>query len=324
VIHEAEQVLKRYSFVDPSIEFIRHNENITYKITTKPDNRSYLLRIHSPISAGFAGLQHTRDGLQSEMFFLQEIHQKSILKAQKPIVNQEGELVTAYISERYGLTYATLLEWIDGSTLTQNEENKASIIFKLGQSVASLHEFSQTLTTLKLHRPVYNASRIDEALIELRQGVSNGALNHDDYVVIEHVLFIVKEQLAELDARENAWGYVHADYQLGNIIVSEDTPSLIDFGLFGYGYYLFDLGSASSMLKPELRKTFLEGYASKTSFSFDDIRLIEGQIFMDIFISYVFFINDPKKNGWIKDHAAKICSTLCRDFLRGEEVYYSF
>lgn len=322
--NEAEKVLKHYAFVEPIIEFIRHNENMTYKITNKPDNRSYLLRIHSPISDGFSGLQHTREGLQSEMFFLREIDQKSILKVQKPIVNQDGELVTAYISEQYGPTYATLLEWIDGSTLTQNEENIESIIFKLGESVASLHEFSQTLKPLKLHRPVYNASRIDETLKELRQGINNGALHHDDYVVIENVLSVVKDQIAELDSRENAWGYIHADYQLGNIIVSEETPSLIDFCLFGYGYYLFDLGSASSMLKTELRKTFLEGYASKTSFSFDDIRLIEGQIFMDIFISYVFFINDPKKNGWIKDHAAKICSTLCHDFLNGKEVYYSF
>lgn len=78
------------------------------------------------------------------------------------------------------------------------------------------------------------------------------------------------------------------------------------------------------MLKSELRKAFLDGYASKTSFIFDDIRYIEGQIFMDIFISYVFFIHDSEKNGWIKEHASKICNTLCRDFLEGKEVYYSF
>lgn len=45
---------------------------------------------------------------------------------------------------------------------------------------------------------------------------------------------------------------------------------------------------------------------------------------MDIFISYLFFINDPGRNGWIKEHSAKICSTLCRDFLDGKEVYYAF
>jgi Ser/Thr protein kinase RdoA (MazF antagonist) len=324
VISEAEKVLLHYSFIEPIIEFIRHNENITFKVTNKPDNRSYLLRIHEPISGGLSGVQHTRTGLQSEMVFLREIDRKNILKVQKPIVNRDGELVTEYISDQFGPTFATLLEWIDGSTLTLNEENIDQIIYKLGENLAKLHEFSQTLIPLELHRPIYNANRIDEALTELQQGVNNGALNKDDYDVIKIVLSIVKQQLTELDSRENSWGYVHADYQLGNVIVSEGNPSLIDFCLFGYGYYLFDLGSASSMLKSELRKTFLEGYASNTSFSFDEIRYIEGQIFMDIFISYVFFINDPERNGWIKEHAAKICSTLCRDFLDGKEVYYSF
>lgn len=324
MINEAEKVLLQYSFIEPIIEFIRHNENITFKVTNKPDNRSYLLRIHKPISGGFSGLQHSWNGLQSEMVFLREIDQKNILKVQKPIENRNGELVTEYISDQFGPTFATLLEWIDGSTLTLNEENIDQIIYKLGENLASLHEFSQTLKPLELHRPVYNAKRIDETLTELRQGVINGALNQDDFDFIRNVLSLVKEQLTELDTRENSWGYIHADFQLGNVIVSEGNPTLIDFCLFGYGCYLFDLGSASSMLTSELRKTFLEGYASKTSFSFDEVRYIEGQIFMDIFISYIFFINDPERNGWIKEHAAKICSTLCRDFLDGKEVYYLF
>ncbi|WP_340006826.1 phosphotransferase [Paenibacillus sp. FSL K6-0276] len=324
MIIEAEKVLLQYSFIDPMIEFIRHNENITFKVTNKPDNRKYLLRIHKPISEGFSGLQHTREGLQSEMFFLREIDQKNILKVQRPVENQKGELVTEYSSDQFGTSLATLLEWIDGSTLTQDEDNIDHIIYRLGENLASLHEFSRTLMPLELHRPVYNVKKIDETLIELQQGTNNGFLNQEDYDVINSVLSVVKEQLTELDARENSWGFIHADFQLGNVIVSEQNPTLIDYCLFGYGYYLFDLGSASSMLKSELRKTLLDGYASKTSFSLNEIRYIEGQIFMDIFISYVFFIHDSDRNGWIKEHASQICSTLCRDFLEGKEVYYSF
>lgn len=219
---------------------------------------------------------------------------------------------------------ATLLEWIEGSTLTQDEDNIEQIVYRLGRNLASLHEFSRTLMPLELHRPVYNVTKIDETLIELGKGTDNGALNQEDYEVISSVLPVVKEQLAELDARDNSWGFIHADFQLGNVVVSEQNPILIDYCLFGYGYYLFDLGSASSMLKSELRKTLLEGYASKSSFSLDEIRYIEGQIFMDIFISYVFFIHDSERNGWIKEHASKICSTLCLDFLEEKEVYYSF
>jgi Ser/Thr protein kinase RdoA (MazF antagonist) len=324
MIIEAEKVLLQYSFIDPIIEFIRHNENITFKVINKLDNKKYLLRIHKPISEGFSGLQHTRDGLQAEMFFLREMGQKNILKVQRPVVNQKGELVTEYNSEQFGTSLATLLEWIDGSTLTQEKDNIEQIIYRLGENIAHLHEFSRTLMPLELHRPVYDVEKIDETLIELRQGANHGVLEPEDYDVISSVLFVVKEQLAELDARDDSWGFIHADFQLGNVVVSEQNPILIDYCLFGYGYYLFDLGSASSMLRSELRKKLLDGYASKSRFSLDEIRYIEGQIFMDIFISYVFFIHDSERNGWIKEHASKICSTLCRDFLEGKEVYYLF
>lgn len=64
--------------------------------------------------------------------------------------------------------------------------------------------------------------------------------------------------------------------------MSEQNPSLIDYCLFGYGYYLFDLGSTSSMLNSQLRKMFLDGYASKTSFSFDEtnLKVREGTLYI--------------------------------------------
>lgn len=90
MIIEGKKVLLHYSFIEPINEFIRHNENITFRVINKRDNRKYILRIHKPIFDGFLGLQHTRDGLQSEMVFLREIDQKNILKVQRPVVNQEG------------------------------------------------------------------------------------------------------------------------------------------------------------------------------------------------------------------------------------------
>jgi Ser/Thr protein kinase RdoA (MazF antagonist) len=322
VIREAEQALRHYSLIHPEIAFIRHNENMTFKITDKSDNSSYLLRIHRSVSGGLSGIQHTPEGLQSEMDFLAAIGERGGLRVQKPVRNREGELVTAYVSVDGDPAFATLLEWLDGSTLTLEEDDVDQIIYKLGEYVAQLHDLSRTLQPVAMKRPVYDAARIDETLVELHEGVRHGALRQEDYDVIETVLFVVKEQLMELDARGDAWGYIHADFQHGNVIVSEGNPTLIDFCLFGYGYYLFDLGSASSMLSGELRRRFLEGYASCTDFSFDDLRYIEGQILMDIFISYVFFIHDSEKNGWIKDHAAMMASTRCRDFLEGREVFY--
>ncbi|MFF2019905.1 phosphotransferase [Paenibacillus sp. NPDC058177] len=156
-----------YSLVEPIIEFIRHNENITFKVTDKKANRSYLLRIHKPISEGLSGVQHTWNGLQAEMRLLQEIAHNNILKVQKPVANREGEWVTDYNSEQFGATFATLLEWIEGSTLTLEEDNITQIVYKLGEDVARLHKFSQTLVSQESHRPLYDAARIEEELTEL-------------------------------------------------------------------------------------------------------------------------------------------------------------
>lgn len=85
-------------------------------------------------------------------------------------------MVTEYISDQFGTSFATLLEWIESSILTLNEDNIDQIIYRLGENLASLHKFSQTLMPLELHRPVYNTNRIDETLTELRQGTNNAAL----------------------------------------------------------------------------------------------------------------------------------------------------
>lgn len=45
---------------------------------------------------------------------------------------------------------------------------------------------------------------------------------------------------------------------------------------------------------------------------------------MDTFISYALFMRDNQRNSWIKTSALEICDTLCKDFLAGKEVFYSF
>lgn len=134
---------------------------------------------------------------------------------------------------------------------------------------------------------------------------------------------LVKNQINELNSRENTFGIIHADMQLGNIVVNNDNPCIIDLGFCGFGYYVFDLGSAATIFPSNLRQTFLSGYSSKCPFSFDDLKYVEGQIFMDTFISYVMFMRDNQRNSWIKASALKKCDTICKDFLEGKEVFYS-
>ncbi|OKP79978.1 hypothetical protein A3844_27625 [Paenibacillus helianthi] len=323
-IQAAEEVLSFYTLQEPIVEFIRHNENMTFKVTDLKEGRLYLLRIHSPSTAGLLGIQHTQQGLESEMYILQELSKDQALHVQKPVANRTGGLVTQYVNDGNDICYATLLEWIEGATLTLQEDNMEQIAYQLGEKLAAFHHFSRHTELPGLQRPVYDAERIDTAVEELKYGVDSDLYSQEQYEIIVQVLGMIKRQLQVLETLPGQWGLVHADVQLGNVIITESGPCLIDFGFCGYGYYLFDLGSAGTVLPGELRQLFLQGYASAADFSWEQIRYIEGQIFMDTFISYLFFIHDSTRNNWIKESAAKLCNTLCKDFIAGKEVFYSF
>lgn len=324
-INIAKELLRLYSISHPVIQFIRHNENITFKITDGVNNKNFLLRIHKPAIEGLFGLQHTLEGIKTEIKILQEINNKGLLYAQKPIENNLGEYITECKLDNFNHPcYATILEWIEGDTLTLKEHNIKELAFTLGENLALFHKCLKEFKPSKdFIRPIYDADRIDSAIEELKYCVEVNLFSMKDYDIIKEVLILVKKQINELNSREDEFGIIHADFQLGNIVVNNDNPCLIDLGFCGFGYYAFDLGSAATIFPSELRETFLQGYSSKSSFSFHDIKYVEGQVFMDIFVSYVLFMRDDKRNSWIKTSALEICDTLCKDFLDGKEVFYS-
>jgi len=63
-------ILNDYGIEHPVLLFLRHNENRTYKVTDSSTGSVYLLRIHHPITENMVGLQHTREGLRSELQLL--------------------------------------------------------------------------------------------------------------------------------------------------------------------------------------------------------------------------------------------------------------
>ncbi|MBZ9686775.1 hypothetical protein G9F72_010605 [Clostridium estertheticum] len=63
----AKEILSVYPISEPEIQFIRHNENITFKVIDRIYNKHYLLRIHKPSIEGLFGLQHTLEGIKSEI-----------------------------------------------------------------------------------------------------------------------------------------------------------------------------------------------------------------------------------------------------------------
>ncbi len=325
-IDYANKVLPLYPISSTKIEFIRHNENMIFKIIDDIHNDIYVLRIHKSKIIGFSGLQHTYACLKSEMEFLDHLAKHTTLSIQEPIYTCNGELVAISMDdESHTPLYATLLKWIEGNTLDLSNDVEDEIIHTFGINVAKLHKGSMEFKPSKdFKRPAYSIEELEKALKDLEYGVEVELYDLEQYKLMTKVAAKVIDNLKALDSRSNAWGLIHADYQPGNIIVSNGSLSFIDFCLSGYGYYLFDLGSAGTIVKSEKRNIFLDGYASILPFSYEDLIYVDSLIFYDSLISYNLFIKDADNRGWIKKSAEKLCNEFYPKFLNGETVFYLF
>ena len=101
-----------YDFTDPRLDFIRHNENITYRVTDAAG--SYLMRIHQPVEGFSLGI-HRRERaveeyVRNEMELIEYVGGEGRVTVQKPVGNRSGELVTLLADG----TPVTVLEWVPG------------------------------------------------------------------------------------------------------------------------------------------------------------------------------------------------------------------
>lgn len=325
-IDYANKVLPLYQISHTKIEFLRHNENMIFKVVDDSINESYVLRIHKSKIIGLSGLQHEYECLKSEMEFLDHLAKHTTLTIQEPIYTCKGELVAISIDdESQTPLYSTLLKWIEGNTLDLSHDVEDEIIHTFGVNVARLHEGSMRFKpSNEFKRPIYSIDNLKNAMKDLEYGIEVELYDWEQYRLMLKVAEKVFNNLTSLDDRSNSWGLIHADYQPGNIIVSNGTLSFIDFCLSGYGYYLFDLGSAGTIVKSEKRNIFLDGYASVLPFSYEDLVYVDSLIFYDCFISYNLFIKDSDYRGWIKKSAEKLCNEFFPKFLNGETVFYLF
>ena len=131
-----DKALSFYDFDSPYIEFIRHNENMTYKVAD--NGKLYVLRIHKP-SEGFdtnllnSGKKRS-DLILDELGILQYLAEKGKMQTQRVKRNTSGESLTMLDSE----IPVTVLEWIDGKTL-DDLTITVEIAYKLGAMIGGLH-----------------------------------------------------------------------------------------------------------------------------------------------------------------------------------------
>jgi len=314
------EVLLKYSFIDPFVEFIRHNENITYKVTEKGSEDTYLLRMHKPITKNMQGLHNTREAVQSELEYLLAWSSHSELSVQIPVPNLNGELVTTAVIEHEEV-HCSVLKWIFGEIMSKQDLNSEGTVSSLGTNIAYLHQFS----LLYQHgssfiRPEYGIEWTNTMLTKLRSGEEMGIITTKDFHILENTLSLINDRLKVLSKTIETWGLIHADINYSNLILTSRGISFIDFGLSGFGYYAMDVAMGALMTKSELRDALLPGYTNIISRRIDTEQL-EGFMLLAIFAYYAFLVSKKDQHMWIREHITGLIE-ICKPFLNGKTIFY--
>jgi Ser/Thr protein kinase RdoA (MazF antagonist) len=293
------EALNSYEINQPEVEFIRHNENATYKVKDSILNIKYVLRIHKASEEFsleiFQDYKNVVKHVYEEINLLNSIRDNTNMELQTPIKNKNGHFVTLLTDG----TPVTLLTWINGDTIEKvplNEKN----LFKLGAKVGEFHRFSMKCpvsenTSLYL----YDKGLLKKITNKLIDGIEIKAISRNQFEVINNAIDGISESLDELNYQKKAKGIVHSDLGKSNIIVS-DTDEIvpIDFGLCGICYYYMDLGSLFSHFnKSEQQRVILKGYKSIIKEQID-IKYIETFMVFQIILFIATHIEKADKLEW--------------------------
>lgn len=316
------EVLLHYSIIDPIVEFIRHNENITYKVTDKGSGDTYLLRLHKPITKNMQGVQNMREAIQSELEFLLAWSSHSELPVQIPFPNRNGDLVTTVVIECEEV-HCSILKWIFGETMSKNDFTSENAVRALGKQIAYLHQFSRNFKhRSSFIRPEYGIEWINTMLIQLRSGEEMGIITTREFQILEQAFSLITNRMKGLSQTFETWGFIHADMNSSNLIRVSGGISFIDFGLSGFGYYAMDLAMGALFTKKELRDDLLSGYTNMISGSID-ISQLEDFMLLAICGYYAFLVSRKEKHEWIRENIPRLIEHFCEPFLEGKTVFYN-
>lgn len=312
------KALQHYSIEEPEIEFIRHNENLTCKVTEKKSGNPYLLRLHKPVSPNLKGVQSTPEAVQSELEFLRAWSVHSDLPAQTPVASRKGEWVTT-VSVDQEEAACTVLRWIEGEVVPKRGLDNEEAARNLGSRIAELHLFSRSFQPGI--RPEYGIDWVTGMLGKLRIGEQEGILSQNDFQMIEQTISMMMSRMTLWEQKKENWGFIHADINFSNLIRSSKGISFIDFSLSGYGYYAMDVAMGALLVKGELRDELLSGYSERIT-SEVNLEQLEAFMFLAIIGYYSFVVDQPDQQEWIKEHVSGLVENLCKPLLSNKSVFY--
>lgn len=240
---------------------IKARENIVYQIWL-PEGQKAALRLHRPgyqsVSAIGAELDWTAD--------LARLGQP----VPQPVAGRDGGWTV-----RVGDRVASVVGWLEGTAIGASERAldgdapaQAALFGRIGRLIGGIHAATDRIVFARHpDRPRWDINGLLGDAPLWGRFWQNPALSAADVALVGAARLSARERLQALMAGGCDFGLIHADVLRENVLDRAEGLALIDFDDSGYGFRLYDLGTAlvQSLEEPHLpalAHTLAEGYGA--------------------------------------------------------------
>jgi Ser/Thr protein kinase RdoA (MazF antagonist) len=240
---------------DAPLSLLKHRENSVFAFADPTSGARYVIRVHR------AGYQ-TDQSIRSELQWMDALRGSGV-KTPEVLKGLDGEVVHTVATEAVPEPrHCDVLRWIDG--VVPDESNIAQSFRTLGEIGARCH-----LQARHWKRPqgFYRQSWDEEGLLGEHPIVGRfwdlEQLTDQQRDLLFTARAVLRERLRQFGKAPDRYGLIHADLMPENIIISAAGVQIIDFDDCGFGWNLYDLGTALFLyLGQEVFDTLLEAWVA--------------------------------------------------------------
>jgi Ser/Thr protein kinase RdoA (MazF antagonist) len=253
----ARDALRAYG-CDPgaTVELLNVSENATFRVLG--DDEPSVLRVHR---LGY----HTEQEIASELHWMDALRAEAGVRTPRVLPAADGRRIVT-VPERGGTgdaRHCVRFEFLPGAEPADamNEHFE-----ELGEITARMHQHARRWPRpgwfTRFHWDYDAAFGEGARWGRWQDGVGVGPAERR---VLGRLDDVLRARLAAYGTGPGRYGLVHADTRLANLLVHDGDVSVIDFDDSGFGWYMYDLGTAVSFFEhspevPGLVDSWLAGY----------------------------------------------------------------
>jgi Ser/Thr protein kinase RdoA (MazF antagonist) len=253
---------------------ISHRENAVFAVEL-PGAARGVLRIHRRD-------YQSEDAIRSELWWMEALAETG-LAVPRPERTDDGALLAHCADGRA----ASVLGWVEGTPLGAggipldgSAHDQMRRYAGVGRALAELHVATDRLALpAGFVRPHWDIDGLLGPAPLWGRFWDHPAAREAEALLMQEARRYAHERLSDYAAAGADWGLIHADLMRENILMDGPHARLIDFDDCGFGFRLYDLGTAlaQNLEEPalsEIATGLVEGYSTLRPLTDDDLAIL--------------------------------------------------